>query len=150
MVRSLQIKLFTLVLYITVTARHVKSRRLAACLRLVRFIILLQLMKVTQPIQMFPIHGLAPVFALFLESVNFNINKRRSSAYLQSSFLLSAYMSLIRPIDSSSKSAIERPNCTHRSKNHVLSFLAQLGKLFLDSTSVFTFSPHSSISCGKT
>ena len=27
MVRSLQIKLFTLVLYITVTARHVKSRR---------------------------------------------------------------------------------------------------------------------------
>ena len=33
-VRSLQIRLFTLALYITVTARHVKNRRLAACLRL--------------------------------------------------------------------------------------------------------------------
>ena len=33
-VRSLQIRLFTLALYITVIARHVKNRRLAACLRL--------------------------------------------------------------------------------------------------------------------
>ena len=33
-VRSLQIRLFTLALYITVTARHIKSRRLAACLKI--------------------------------------------------------------------------------------------------------------------
>lgn len=44
---------------------------------IVRFIILLQLMTVTRLIQMLPICGLVPQFALFLESENF---KKRSSA----------------------------------------------------------------------
>ena len=34
-----------------------------------------------------------------------------------SSFLLSAYISLINPIDSSSISPMEIPSCTHRSRN---------------------------------
>lgn len=53
-----------------------------------------------------------------------------SFAYLQSSFLLSAYISLIRPIDSISRSAIDKPNCTHLSKNNGVVISRSVGRSF--------------------
>ena len=65
---------------------------------------------------------------------NYSQNLSKSScvaicAYLQSSFLLSAYISLIRPIDNSSKSAIDKPNCTHRRRNNSMCTSSPLPEL---------------------
>lgn len=51
-------------------------------------------------------------------------------AYLQSSFLLSAYISLISPIDSISKSAIDKPNCTHLKRNNGVVISRSVGRSF--------------------
>ena len=87
-------------------------------------------------------------------SKNYSQNLSKSScvascAYLQSSFLLSAYISLIRPIDNSSKSVI---GLTVRTLTGIreLSFHGLSDEVFLASTSVCTFNPQSSMSRGST
>ena len=57
----------------------------------------------------------------FSKNYSWNLSKFSRMAiwaYWQSSFVLSAYISLIRPIDSNSKSAINKPNCTHLNRNN--------------------------------
>lgn len=49
---------------------------------------------------------------------------------MQSSFLLSAYISLIRPIDNRSKSAIDKPSCTHRRRNNGVVISRSVGRSF--------------------